>query len=193
MNTKSIARWVVVLLAATFAAVGDASAQTSEQHVTVTVRPARTVEERVADEFKEKELRKAAEERLATEESARIAEKSPRALLSRGRTVYVESGTSFFEPVQLQNALRERDELDAWQMSIIDGGWDKRNIADLIVEVDRPLFTYTFTYRITHRDTGVILATGKVTAFDGNAAAPKLARKIVEEIKKARGESKAKK
>jgi hypothetical protein len=32
-----------------------------------------------------------------------------------------------------------------------------------------------------------------VTAFDGNGAAPKLASKIVEEIKKARGETKAKK
>ena len=90
--------------------------------------------------------------------------------------------------MQLENALRNREEADAWGLALIDG-WEKRNVADLLVEVDRPLFTYTFTYKITHRATGVILSTGKVTAFDGNAAAPKLARRIVEDMKKARGES----
>lgn len=192
MNMKSIARGVLILAIVTFIAHGNAHAQTNEQHVTVTVRPAQTVEERVADEIKEKELRKAAEERLAAEESAKIAEMSPKVLLSRGRTVYISSGTSFFEPIQLQNALGKREEFELWQMAIIDG-WDKHNLADLFIEVDRPLFTYTFTYQITHRSTGIILATGKVTAFDANAAAPKLASKIVEEIKKARGEAKEKK
>lgn len=192
MNTKSIARGILLLMTATFAAGVNTDAQTTEQHVTVTVRPARTAEERVSDEIKEKELRKAAEESLAAQESAKIAGMSPKALLNRARTVYVESDTSFFEPVQLQSALRQRAEFESWQMAVVDG-WDKRNIADLLVEVDRPLFTYTFTYRITHRGTGVILATGKVTAFDSNGAAPKLADKIVEEIKKARGESNTKK
>lgn len=173
------------------AAVGVASAQTTTQNINVTVLPATTVEERVANEMKEKELRKAAEEKLAAAESARIAETSPRTLLSRARTVFIESDTSFFESVQLQNALRKRDEVDTWQMAIVDG-WDKRNIADMIVAVDRPLFTYTFTYKVTHRSTGIILATGKVTAIDGNAAAPMLAERIVEEIRKARGEVKPK-
>lgn len=180
------------VLAAGFAAAGEARAQTQEQNVTVTVRPAQTVEERVADDMRAKELRKAAEERAAAAESARIAESSPRALLRRARTVYVESDTSFFEPVQLQNALLKRQEFGDWQMVIVEG-WDKRNVADLLVEVDRPLFTYTFTYKLTNRNTGAVIATGKVTAFDGNAAAPKLAKKIVEEIKKARGETPAKK
>ena len=36
-------------------------------------------------------------------------------------------------------------------------------------------------------------APGTVTAFDGNAAAPKLAERIVEEIRTARGEAKPKK
>ena len=190
MKNKSNAVWALVLLASIFFAVQEAHAQTGEQKVTVTVRPSQTVEERVADEFKEKELRKAAEEKLAEKESAKIAETSPKALLRRARTVYVESGTSFFEPVQLQNALRKRAEIDEWEMAMLDG-YDKRQIADVIVEVDRPVFTYTFTYKVTHRATGILLATGKVTAFDGNAAAPKLAKRIVEEIKKARGEATA--
>ena len=165
--------------------------QGQQQNINITVRPAQTVEERVADETKEKQLRKAAEEKLAAEESAKLAETSPRALLSRARTVFISSGTSYFEPVQLQNALRKREETETWQLAMVDG-WEKRNVADILIEVDSPLFTFTFTYQITSRS-GVILAAGKVTAFDGNDAAPKLASKIVEEIRKARGESKEEK
>ena len=170
----------------------DRAQDQSKQNVTITVRPSQTVEERIADEVKEKALRKAAEEKLAAEEAAKIAESSPKALLGRARTVYITSGTSFFEPVQLQNALRKREEIDTWQLAIVDA-WEKRNVADVLIEVDRPLFTYTFTYKVTHRSTGVVLATGKVTAFDSDDAAPKLASRIVEEIKKARGETKTKK
>ena len=183
---------VLVALATVSMATGAVSAQTSDQTINVRVVSARTVEERVADDVKEKELRKAAEERRAAEESARIAETSPNALLSRSRTLYIDSDTSFFEAVQLQNALRKHPEIVTWQLAMVDG-WDKRNIADVLIEIDRPVFTYTFTYKITHRSTGIVLATGKVTAFDGNAAAPKLAERIIEEFRKARGEVKARK
>ena len=193
MSTKRFAEAFALALAFVVpASCSAARAQTGPQQVTVTVRPAQSPEERVADEVKEKQLRKAAEEKLAAEESARLAESSPRALLARARTLYVDSSTSYFEPVQLQNALRKRDEVEAWQMMILDG-YDKRNVADLFIDIDRPLFTFTFTYKLTDRSTGVLLATGKVTAFDGNAAAPKLAGRIVEEIRKARGTSKEKK
>ncbi len=191
-----IFRSVLVLIAAAlfFAATQNANAQTSEQKVTVVVQPAQSVEERVADSIKEKELLKAAEEKKVAEESARLARTNPKQLLAAARTMYIYSGTSFFESVQLQNALRKRTEFEAWQLMILDGTtWDKRNVADLLIEVDHPLFTYTFTYQLTHPSTGIVLATGKVTAFDGNAAAPKLAKRIVEEMKKARGEATEKK
>src|SRR6185436_3364980 len=122
-NIRRLAQFVMVLLAASLSAY----AQSSEQNITVTIKPAQTVEQRVADSIKEKELREAAEEKLAAEKSARIASKSPRALLSHAQTIYVESNTSYFEPVQLQNALRKRSEFDAWEMAIVDG-WEKRKI-----------------------------------------------------------------
>jgi hypothetical protein len=183
---------LLIALTLVMMATGAASAQTTSQDINVTVRPSTTVEERVANDMKEKALRKAAEEKLAAEESARIAETNPKTLLSRAHTIFIDSDTSFFETVQLQNALRSRSETNTWPLAIVDG-WDKRQIADLLVSIDRPLFTYTFTYKVTHRATGIILATGKVTAFDGNAAAPKLAEKIVDEIRNARGEAKPKK
>lgn len=195
MSFKRTVKPALALLAGVFIWSSEAYAQTTaqspEQRVTVTVRPAQTVEERVADEFKEKELRRVTEEKVAAARSAEIAANTPKATLSRAQTIYISSGTSFFDPVQLQNALRKRAEFDSWQLAIVDG-YDKRNIADIIIEVDRPLFTYTFTYQLTARSTGIVLASGKITAFDGNAAAPMLAKKIIDEIKKARGESKAK-
>ena len=176
------------LLLMTLVALGiTASAQSMDQNINVTVKPAQTVEQRVADSIKEKELREAAEEKLAAEKSARIASKSPRALLSHAQTMYVQSSTSYFEPVQLQNALRKRSEFEAWELAIIDDG-SKRDVADILIEVDRPLFTFTYTYKITDRSNGMLLASGKINAFDGNAAAPLLTARIIEDIKKARGE-----
>ena len=185
MNLNRAAYMLVFLLAVSINAFG----QTVDQNVTVTVKPSQTVEQRVADSIKEKELREAAEERIAADKSAKIASKSPRALLSRAQTIYVESGTSYFEPIQLQNALRKRSEFDAWELAIIDD-WDKRKLADIVIEIDRPLFTFTFTYKITDRTNGVLLTSGKITAIDGNVAAPLLTARIIEDIKKARGEAK---
>jgi hypothetical protein len=187
MNSRNIPRALMILTMA--GAITHVAAQTEQQVITVRVLPATTAEERVASEVKEKQLRQAAEEKAAAEVVARIAETSPKALLGHARVIYVDSETSFFESVQLQNALRKHEEIDAWQLAMVDG-WEKRKIADIVIEIDRPVFTYTFTYRITHQSTGIILATGKITAFDGNAAAPKLADRIVEEIRRARGEIK---
>lgn len=178
----------IVLFLIVLAAGPNTYAQSNEQNITLTVKPSQTVEQRVADSIKEKELREAAENKLAAEKSARIAAIGPRALLGRGKTIFVSSGTSYFEPVQLHNALLKRSEFEAWEMAIIDG-WDKRNIADMYIEIDRPLFTFTFTYGVTDRSTGMLLTSGKVTAFDGNEAAPLIAMRILEDIKKARGEA----
>lgn len=191
MRRISIIRFTLVL-GISLAAAAVASAQTADQTINVRIIPATTVEEKVANEMKEKELRKAAEEKRVAEEAAKVAETNPKALLSRARVLFMWSNTEYFETVQLQNALRKRSEVDTWQIAIIDG-WDKREIADTEIEIDRPLFTFTFTYKIKNRSTGILLATGKLNAIDGDAAAPMLAERIVEEIRKARGETKPKK
>lgn len=184
MSKKSIGKLTILFAMLTsFGTIG--LAQSPPQEIKVTVVPAFTVEERVANEVKEKQLRKAAEEKRAAEEAAKIAATDPRSLLSNARTLFISSDTKFFEEVQLQNALGKREEMRAWQMGIIDGGANQ-NKADIFIEIDRPLFTYTFTYEMLDQKTGLVLGTGKVTAIDGNAAAPMLAEKIIEEIKKAK-------
>lgn len=182
----------LIVLAALILAGAGASAQTSEPRIEIKVTPAPSVEERVANDLKEKELHQAAEAKRNADEAAKIALTSPKELLSHARILYIRSNTDYFETVQLQNALRKRSEIDSWQIAMVDG-WDKRAAADTEIEIDRPLFTFIFTYKITNRSNGILLATGKVNAFDGNAAAPILAERIVDEIRKARGEVKPKK
>jgi hypothetical protein len=187
MNKKTIGKLTMLFaMVSGLATIGNA--QSTSQDIKVTVLPAYTVEERVANEMKEKQLRKAAEEKLAADEAAKIAAKDPRTLLSQARTLFISSDTKFFEEVQLQNALGKREEMRAWQIGIIDG-WTNRSNADIFIEIDRPLFTYTFTYEMLDQKTGLVLGTGKVTAFDGNEAAPLLAEKIIAEIKKAKAEA----
>ena len=178
MNMKTVLGTIIV--AAAFTSV---QAQTGA----TTAKSAQDIalENRVASEMKEKQLRKEWEQKLAAEEANRIAALRPQDLLGGSRTFYINSDTDFFEEVQLQNALRKRTEFKDWQLLIVDG-WNNREVAEVWVEIDRPLFTYTFTYEVIHRRTGIVLSTGKVTAFDGNLAAPKLAERIILDIKKAR-------
>jgi hypothetical protein len=98
------------------------------------------------------------------------------------KTIYVRTNTSYFEPVQLQNELRKRPEFAAWQLLIVDDV----KVADAVIEVDRPLFTFTFTFTLTDKKTSVLMASGKVTAWDGNAAASGLAKELVKQVKISR-------
>jgi hypothetical protein len=173
--------------AVTLAAAGISSAQTADQVLNVRIVPTMTVEERIANEAKEKQLR----EKQAAEEAARIQETSPKALLGHARILFITSNTTYFEAVQLENALRKKNEIETWDVAMLDD-WQKRDVADTLIEIDRPFFTFTYTYKITSRKTGIVLATGKLNAIDSNAAASMLADRIVDEIRKARGETKTK-
>ena len=117
--------------------------------------------------------------------AAAVLKTDPGEILRAARIVYVSSNTSYFEAVQLQNELRKQPDFTNWGMTIVDG-YEGYKVADIRVEVDRPLFTYTFTYKMTDGRTNVVLATGKITAFDGNGAAPKVAKRIAEDIRKVR-------
>jgi hypothetical protein len=65
--------------------------------------------------------------------------------------------------------------------------WDKLGItivgdprvADLLIELDRPLFTYVHTFVLSDKKTSIVLGSGKVTAFDGTIASGGLAKEIV--------------
>ena len=54
-----------------------------------------------------------------------------------------------------------------------------QRLADLRIEIDRPLFTYVHTYLISEKRASLMLKTGKVTAINGTVASGQIAKDIV--------------
>lgn len=107
---------------------------------------------------------------------------SPAEIMRAAKTIFITSMTVFLKPDQLENELRKQAEFAAMELMIVK---DAR-VADLQIDLDRPLFTYTFTFSVSNPETSIVLTTGKVTAFDGNFAAPKIAKEILKRLQEAR-------
>jgi hypothetical protein len=105
-------------------------------------------------------------------------------LLRSARSVFVWSNTVYLRPESLENALRGRADFQSLDVAIVKD----RKAADLVIDLNRPLFTFDFTYSVTHRQSSALVANGKVTAFDGNGAAPKIARELIKQIQSARSQ-----
>ncbi|HEV2664128.1 MAG TPA: hypothetical protein VG324_04415, partial [Blastocatellia bacterium] len=105
-------------------------------------------------------------------------------LLRSARTVFVTSNTVYLRPESLENALRGRADFQSLDIAIVKD----RNAADLVIDLNRPLFTFDFTYSVTHRQSSRLVTSGKVTAFDGNGAAPKIAKELIKQIQSARSQ-----
>ena len=103
---------------------------------------------------------------------------NPADLLRTARTVFVRSETVFLKPDQLEHALRDRKEFEALGLMIVKDP----NVADLMIDLDRPVFTYTFTFTVSSPQTSVLLMSGKVIAFDGNFASPKIAKEFMKRL-----------
>jgi len=114
-------------------------------------------------------------------------EATPATALAQARTLRVTSKTMYFTPFMLQKELLNIPAFRALDIRILE---DFRG-GDLLVNVDRPVFTWDFTYTLSDTHTGTVLATGKVTAIDGSHAAPGIARRLVLELEKARQEQAA--
>jgi mono/diheme cytochrome c family protein len=90
------------------------------------------------------------------------------------RRVLVRSKTRFFTPALLENEIAKWPESSRSGLTVVRDGE-----VDLEITIDRPLFTYTYTYTVTDVRTRAVVLSGKLTAFDGGAAAPKIARELL--------------
>lgn len=95
------------------------------------------------------------------------------------RSIYIYSHTSFLNAEQLMNELQKREEFTAWKILLVKDA----KLADAELAIDRPLFTFIYTFSLTDKKTSVVLASGKLTAWDGNMAAPSLAKEIIKRFK----------
>ncbi|HEU4636405.1 MAG TPA: trypsin-like peptidase domain-containing protein [Edaphobacter sp.] len=106
--------------------------------------------------------------------SAAIADAKPSQILKNAKTIAIHSKTSFLTVDTLDRALVRQKDWEKLGLTIVQ---DPR-VADLLIEIDRPLFTYVHTFVIVDKRTSIVLGSGKVTAFDGTIASTGLAKDI---------------
>ena len=120
----------------------------------------------------------------AVANSAAAPEEQPRpfAALANAHSLRVITKTTFFNPAVLDKELMNNMEFRLLGLSVVEGPTG----GELLVIVNRPLFTYTWTYSVTDSQTGVVLASGKVSAFDGARAARGIVPKLLQDFEEAR-------
>ncbi|HEY6248660.1 MAG TPA: S1C family serine protease [Candidatus Angelobacter sp.] len=111
----------------------------------------------------------------APQSSAAIAGAKPQQILKDAKTIYIQSKTAFLTVDTLDRALVQQKDWAKLDLTIVQ---DPR-VADLLIEIDRPLFTYIHTFVIIDKKTSIVLDSGKVTAFDGTIASGGIAKDIV--------------
>jgi len=124
----------------------------------------------------------------APQSSAALSGFDPKDALRKAKTVFIRSKTSFLTVDTLDRSLIMQKDWPKLELVIVQ---DPR-VADLLIELDRPLFTYVHTFVIVDKKTSAVVGSGKVTAFDGTIASPDLAKNIVKIIYEARSPPAAK-
>jgi hypothetical protein len=89
----------------------------------------------------------------------------------------------YFTPVSLEQELAKQKDFGNLGLVLVE----EPRVADLLITIDRPLFTYDFTYSVVDRKTSIVLDAGKVTAISGSVAAGPIAKELVGKGNKVRG------
>ncbi|HSE38764.1 MAG TPA: caspase family protein [Blastocatellia bacterium] len=114
---------------------------------------------------------------------AKAASADPSKALSSVRTIVVATSTKFLKPSQVENEMRKRPEFKTLGLRIVN---DKK-LADLEIQLDRtsPISFY-YTFSVYNPETGILVTSGKVLAWDGHRAATEMANMILKRIQEAR-------
>ncbi len=104
-------------------------------------------------------------------------------LVTRARSLYVESDTFYVKRENLESSLLGRAEFKTWDLQITAS--PRR--ADMWVRVRRIPFTNHFTYTVTDRKTETIVMAGKVDSLAGTVYGL-IADEIVHKMKVYRGD-----
>ena len=103
-------------------------------------------------------------------------------ILKSARMIYVSSNTDFLTVSTMDRALLQQKNWEKLGLNIVES----LRQADLQLQIDRLIFTHIHTYVLTDRKTGIVLASGRVTAFDGIVASGPMAEQIVKILSAAR-------
>ncbi len=114
--------------------------------------------------------------------SAVIKDSDPGRIFVASKTIYIDSYSNIFKPVQLMNELKKRHEFSDWNISFVDD----REVADLILEIHHVVLTWEFPFLIKHQRTGLVIVAGKVYAWGGNDGGMLMAQRVVDRLTKLR-------
>lgn len=101
--------------------------------------------------------------------------------LRSARMIYVKSTSLFVGVAVIEAKLQKRKEFSQLCMVITRD----YNEADLILIVEHDVFT-KYTYTAIHKDTDIVVASGKLSSLGGTVAG-KVAKRFMKQIVKARG------
>ena len=84
-------------------------------------------------------------------------------LLRSAQRIYISTKSVYFKPAALEQALLDREEVQEWGFVISREESD----AELIIEIDRKLFTNRFVYSVIDPKTQRVLLAGKIGSLGG--------------------------
>jgi hypothetical protein len=103
-------------------------------------------------------------------------------ILKNARTIHISSETAFLTVGTMERSLMKQKDWEKLGLNIVENPGS----ADLQLRIDRLIFTHIHTYVLTDRRTSIVLASGRVTAFDGIVASGPMAGQIVKILSMAR-------
>jgi hypothetical protein len=103
---------------------------------------------------------------------------NPSAILAAARTIFVRSNTVYVKRKAVESALHGRREFREYGLVVTKNETE----ADLILEIDRSLFTLEYPFTVIDRKTRIVVASGNVTSLFGTIAG-KISSSIVKQFK----------
>jgi len=97
--------------------------------------------------------------------------------LRTSKTIYVQSKTPLAKPQMLAGELQKNDNFDSCGLSITNNP-----ATDVTIEIDHQLGWFYYTYTMTHQSSGIVLAVGRVDAWEGKYASSKIAKEIMKRV-----------
>ena len=109
----------------------------------------------------------------------------PNAIMRSARTICVRSMTVYLEAQQFENDLRKRPEFNAMGLMIVKD----ENAADILIDINRAEFSFKYSFTATNPASSIVVSSGKVTAWNGDFAGPRLAKEFLMHMQTARSSS----
>ena len=90
--------------------------------------------------------------------------------------------TIYLEAEQLESELRKRPEFRALELVIVKD----EETADIRIDINRAEFSFNYAFSATSPQAKVVVASGKVTAWNGDFAAPRIAKDFLKQMQAVR-------